>query len=152
MKETGIFRYKVNLFQYCERYMITFSDPAYGEIVLHAPPLSYLSILMFPFLICRAAMVYISKFFSYLMFWVENIFFIFAFFALEIVLLPLAYIKIWFNIIRNSMGVLRTILNALIWAIIGVIMMIFMLFSDMFNLIKILCYHKGCRTSLKLDE
>ena len=55
MKETGIFRYKVNLYQYCERYMIAFSDPSYGEIVLHAPPLSYISIVMFPFLVFRGA-------------------------------------------------------------------------------------------------
>ena len=50
MKETGIFRYKVNLYQYRERYMIAFSDKSYGEIVLHAPPLSYLTLIMIPFM------------------------------------------------------------------------------------------------------
>jgi hypothetical protein len=152
MRDTGIFRYKVNLYQYCERYMVAFSDEAYGEIVLHPPPLSYLTILMLPFLICTRAMVYISKFFSYLMFWIENLFFIIAYLLLEVILLPLAYIKIWFNIIKNSMGVLRTILNCFIFAIIGVVMMVFIFFSDMFNLIRILCYHRGCREHLKLDE
>lgn len=26
MKQTGIFRYKVNLYQYCEKYLVAFTD------------------------------------------------------------------------------------------------------------------------------
>ena len=141
MKETGIFKYKVNLYQYCERYMIAFSDKAYGEIVLHAPPLSYLSILMVPFLACEKAMIHISKGFSYVMYWLENILFLVFYLIFEVLILPLAYLKVWFNIIRTSMGVLRLILNSIVWAIIGVPMIIFLLFADMVNLFRILCFH-----------
>lgn len=145
MKETGIFKYKVNLYQYCERFMIAFSDRSYGEIVLHPPPLSYISILMLPFLVFRKLMVYIASGFSYLMFWLENLVFIFAFLGFETIIAPLAYFKIWYNIIRNSVGVLRKIGNCIVWALIGVIMMLFVVISDCCNLIKILTCHHGCR-------
>ena len=139
MRTTGIFKYKCNLFYYCERYMIAFSDNAYGEMVLHPPPLSYLTITMIVFTPFRKAMVYISKFFSYLMFWIENTFLLLAFLLLENFILPLAYIKIWFNIIKNSMGIIRTIINCLVFAVVGVPMMFFIVFRDFAFLIKILC-------------
>lgn len=141
MRETGIFKYKINLYQYCERFMIAFNNKSYGESILHPPPLSYLSVLMIPFFICTNLMVYISKGFSYLMYWLENLIFIFAFFALELLICPIAYIKVWFNLIRNSMGVFRIICNCIVWAIIGVIMMVFIVISDFCNLLKILCCH-----------
>jgi hypothetical protein len=145
MKQSGIFRYKVNLYKYCERFMIAFNDREYGEIVLHPPPVSYLSAMMIPFLVSRKAMTFISKGFSYMMYWVENIFIVLAFFAFEVAIMPVAYIKVWINIIKNSMGVLNTIVNCLVWLLIGLFMMIFLLFRDLFNLIKILSFHYGCR-------
>lgn len=52
MRESGIFKYKCNLYQYCERYMVAFSEPAYGGLVIYPPPLCYLTILLIPFLNC----------------------------------------------------------------------------------------------------
>ena len=154
MKQSGIFKYKVNLYQYCERFMIAFSDRSYGEIVLHPPPLSYLSALMMPFLVSRVAMLYISKGFSYVMFWLENIFFVLAFLGFEAAIFPIAYIKVWINIIRNSMGILNTILNCIVWLLIGIPMMLFLLFRDMRYLMKILSFHNGCKDGKteELDE
>ena len=107
MKETGIFKYKVNLYQYCERYMIAFNDRSYGELVLHAPPLSYMTIILFPLLFSEKAMMKISKWFSYLMFWVENTVLLMMFLFIEVAFLMLpAYIKIWYNIIKISNGIL----------------------------------------------
>lgn len=145
MRESGIFRYKCNLYYYCERYMIAFSDKSYGEMVLQPPPLSYLTILMVFFTPLPRAMVYISKFFSYLMFWIENVFLILGFLGFEIFIFPFAYIKIWFNIVKNSMGVLRRIINCFVWAIIGMPMMLFIVFRDMAYILKILGSHQGCR-------
>ena len=145
MKETGIFRYKVNLYQYCERFMIAFNDNSYGEIVLHPPPLSYISILMVPFLVCKPFMKYVSKSFSYIMFWLDNFVFIFAFLGYEVIISPFAYFKVWYNIIKNSVGLVKKIGNCIAWALIGVVMMVFIMISDCCNLIKILCQHKGCR-------
>jgi len=151
MKQSGIFRYKVNLYQYCERFMIAFNDRAYGEIILHPPPLSYLSSMMIPFLVNKESLKHVSKGFSYFMFWFENIYFIIAFFFFEICIMPIAYIKVWINIIRNSMGVLNTFLNCLIWAALGFFIMFYLLFKDISYLIKILSYHNGCKFG-KADE
>lgn len=60
MKQTGIFKYKVNLYQYCERFMIAFEEKAYGEIVLHPPPLSYISMVMIPFVWSSFLMTYVT--------------------------------------------------------------------------------------------
>lgn len=75
------------------------------------------------------------------MYWIENIFFIMGFIMYELVMMPIAYIKIWINIIKGSMGALRTILNCIVWALIGLIMMVFLLFRDIAYLIKILSFH-----------
>jgi hypothetical protein len=141
MRETGIFKYKVNLYQYCERFMIAFEDRSYGEIILHPPPLSYLSTLMVPFLISPYIMKTVSRGFSYLMYWLENLFFVAVFALFEFFMAPIAYVKVWFNILKNSMGVLKTIGNCIIWLLIGFIMIVFLFLRDIFYLIKILCYH-----------
>jgi hypothetical protein len=151
MKETGIFKYKMNLYQYCERFMIAFEERSYGEIILHPPPLSYLSTLMIPFLVSSFVMQYISKGFSYLMYWLENLFFISGFLFLELLIAPVAYVKVWINIVRNSMGVLKTILNCIVWGLIGLIMTGFLMFRDVAYIIRILCYHQGCREG-RIDD
>ena len=151
MKQSGIFRYKVNLYQYCERFMTAFNDRAYGEIVLHPPPLSYLSTMMIPFLVSSFLMGYISKGFSYCMFWLENIFFLIIFLVFELLIAPVAYIKVWINILKNSMGILNTIINCTVWLIAGVFILIFLLIRDVAYLMKILSYHNGCKYG-KADE
>jgi hypothetical protein len=151
MKQTGIFKYKVNLYQYCERFMIAFEEKSYGEIVLHPPPLSYLSAMMIPFLVSSWLMQYLSKGFSYLMHWLENIFFLLGFLFFEIILAPIAYMKVWVNILVNSLGALRTIANSLLWAVIGIPMTFFLVIRDLVYLMMILCKHQGCRYG-KPDE
>lgn len=34
MKKSGIFKYKKNLYQYCERFITCFEEQAYGNLVL----------------------------------------------------------------------------------------------------------------------
>lgn len=125
--------------------MIAFENKSYGEIVLHPPPLSYLSMLMLPFMVSSVAMRHISKFFSYMMFWLENIFFILGFLMIEFIISPLSYIKIWWNILWNSIGVLTIITNSIVFAIIGFPLTICLVLRDCSYLIRILTYHQGCR-------
>ena len=147
MRQTGIFKYKVNLYKYCERFMIAFEEKAYGEIVLHPPPLSYLSMIMMPFIFSSFLMRYVTKGFSYMMHWLENMFFLFGFLFLEFALLPLAYLKVLMNLLTNSLSVLKALINCLVWVIIGIPVMLLLVFIDFSNLLKILCYHNGCRSS-----
>ena len=96
MRELGIFSFKVNLYQYCERYLIAFKDRSYGELVLHAPPLSGIVVILLPFIFNRDLMARFSRVLSVTMFWIENCFFILMFGGFEMVVAPLAYIKNWF--------------------------------------------------------
>ena len=147
MKQTGIFKYKVNLYQYCERFMIAFEEKAYGEIVLHPPPLSYISMIMMPFVWSSFLMTHVTKWFSYMMHWLENVFFVLGFLFLEILLLPLAYLKVLMNLLTNSLSVLKALLNCAFWMIIGLFVLFFLVLRDVGYLLKILFYHHGCRAS-----
>lgn len=53
--ESGTFLFKVSLYQYCERYLIAFGNPAYGEVVLHPAPVCIVSTLTLPFTILLPA-------------------------------------------------------------------------------------------------
>lgn len=141
MSKTGIFLYKVNLYQYCERFMIAFQEEAYGEIVLHPPPVSYISAMMIPFVVSSWLMRYITRGFSYTMHWVENAVFIGAFFGFELALAPLAYTKVWLNLIANSLGLLKTIMNCLAWAALGLPIILFLAIRDSVYLVHILSHH-----------
>lgn len=131
--------------------MIAFEDEAYGEMVLHPPPVSYISAMLIPFVFSRVVMRFISKGFSYFMHWIENTVFICGFLLFEVVLAPLTYVKVWINLIASSVGLLKTVVNCLVWVILGVPMIIFIILRDAAYLIKILSYHQGCRDG-KADE
>ena len=151
--QSGIFMYKVNLYQYCERYLIAFNDKAYGEIIVHPPPIAYLSTLMLPFIFCRRAMVHITLFFSYMMYWFENILLIFAFFWFEFFMAPLAYARIWFNLCFGTRGKLQLLVNCLQWFVVGIPVMMFLHLRDVYYLIRILCKHQGSKeVDLEYEE
>ena len=44
MMEEGIFMFKVNLYNYCERYLIAFGNESYCELALHTAPINVLAI------------------------------------------------------------------------------------------------------------
>jgi hypothetical protein len=142
MRQSGVFSFKVNLYQYCERYLIAFNDRDYGEIVLHAPPLSYIWSILLPFMWSRTVVAALTKVISYLMFWIENIVFIAFFILLEFALMPIAYFKIWFNIITNSSSILIMFTNSVFYAFAGFGIMFWVLLKDIAYLIKILAYHE----------
>lgn len=64
MKQSGVFKYKKNLFKYCERFVVAFEEESYGEIILHPPPLSYLCVGFLPFIGNEQKMKKVSKYFS----------------------------------------------------------------------------------------
>jgi len=71
MLESGSFMYKVNLYNYCERYLIAFNNRAYGELALHAAPISVLTtpVMILALILPEKFMVYISTYYSYFMHW-----------------------------------------------------------------------------------
>ena len=51
MLESGSFLYKCALYEYCERYMIAFSEKRLGELVIHSPPVNLMCLAILPFTI-----------------------------------------------------------------------------------------------------
>lgn len=117
MQQSGIFKYKVNLYQYCERYMSAFEEGELGELIKHPPPMSVFSIFLLPLSFNKKLFSKASTFFSYGMYWVENIVFIFIFLLYEISILFITYFKVYFNIIRASEGLFTKIFFVGVWMV-----------------------------------
>ena len=141
MKSSGTFKYKVNLYKYCERYMIAFENSTYGGLVLHPPPICYLSSLMIIFVFFKPAMKKISNWFSYMMFWLENMIFILFFALFEFLLVPVVYVKTFLNIMFCSYGLFTTIFKCIVWIFSGLFFDIFLALRDIYFLILILSMH-----------
>jgi len=152
MKKSGTFKYKVNLYQYCERYMVAFDDRVFGELVLHPPPLSYFSALLVPFIFCKNLLAKLNSGFSFAMYWVENILFLCLFSAYEFFLIPIVYLKILFNIFMSSLGLFTLILNCFIWLIAGLFFTAYIASRDVAFLFKILKMHEGCRAAQGMED
>jgi hypothetical protein len=150
MKESGIFSFKVNLYQYCERYLIAFKDRDYGEMVMHPPPLAFIVGIIIPFSCSRILMKRLSKWMSYLMYWLENIVYVAIFLIFEVFISPIAYFKIWYNlflIVRTTgigtTGLVKGGMYCLIWAFLGPFIMIWIKIMDLRNFMIILMQHDG---------
>ena len=149
MLESGSFMYKCALYEYCERYMIAFKNEAYGELVLHAPPINILVVLLLPFTPFKKVMPYVSLYFSYFNFWLENLVLIFLFIMFEIMLMPLVFIKTYYNIMYSTPGPFSTVFNLMRWTGFGIVYMAFMLIKDVYNLLRILSMVEGCKKEIK---
>lgn len=145
MKQSGVFRYKVNLYSYCERYIKAFQDKAYGEIIIHPPPLSVFTALLLPLLISQKVMEKFTYSFSICLYWIENVVFIISFFFLEIAMSPFAYVKTWSNILRNSKGFVHLFCYSFLWAVHGLPIILVIVFMDVYYLMRLYTYTNGCR-------
>lgn len=76
--------------------------------------------------------------FSKLMFWFENLFYIFAFILNEVLLFPLIYLKVAITVVYLASW-LRLIPLLLFWVAVGPFVLFFSLSKDLFFYIKILC-------------
>ena len=80
----------------------------------------------------------VSTVFAKFMFWVENIFFILIYFFFELLMLPLVFLRVFYNIavLSNFLTFLPLII---LWIIIGPLYLLYAIFQDMFYFLKILC-------------
>lgn len=79
MRDFGDFSFKAGLYSYCERYLIPFNDPRYGQLVVHPAPICLLSIVLLPSVCWPNTLRKMSVGFSMVMFWIENVFMILLF-------------------------------------------------------------------------
>lgn len=116
MCESGSFQYKRQLFNYCERFMLAFETPTYGELVIHAPPLNIFCILLVPFTVNPKIMEKASKYFSYMMYWIENSLLICCFIGLEFFIYPLVFLKSLCNVVHMSLDLgICKVLQHIVW-------------------------------------
>jgi hypothetical protein len=141
MKSSGVFKYKVNLYKYCEKYMIAFANPAYGQLILLSPPFSLFSSILLIFVFFEPILAMVSKWLAYWIFWVENLVMISVFSLYEFLLVPIVYFKTHYNIITCSNGLFKTIFKCFVWMLSGIIFNFFLACRDIYYLIKILSMH-----------
>ena len=101
MADMGLFAYGSNKYQYIERYLNAMKDEwGYAELVVHPPPINYLSVLLMLSIFRNQWMLKASQIFSKTVFWLENcLFFITKMLVDELLLIPLIYLKLIKNIL-----------------------------------------------------
>jgi len=87
-----------------------------------------------------------------MMFWMENILFVSAFLVFELCLGPFVWIGCMINIIYCTNGMFTTVYNTFKWCLLGLLYLAFILIKDVYNLLKILCMHRGCREAKNLSS
>lgn len=153
MLESGSFLFKVNLYNYCERYMIGFHNKAYGELVLHPAPISLLTAPMVICLFLPANLLEkVFEGFSHFMYWLENLIFVCMFFCFEILLVPAVYFKNFIVIIWASNGLFTTIFYSLFWILGGIPLSLYIAVRDVWYFLEILAMPMGCRQSRGLTD
>lgn len=133
-----MFKFKVALYTYCERYIAAFRERGYGELVLHPPPLTYFALLyLIPVVFCSVPVEKMSMYLSMTMYHAENVLFVLFFLIGEILLIVPVYIKVFWNIQVATSGC-TCFLYILAWTVLGLPLCLLMCLKDTANLVKIL--------------
>jgi hypothetical protein len=154
MSMAGSFMYKVNLFNYCERFLIAFDNPAYGEISLHPAPICFLTgpLTLCAFFIPPKYMPKVSLGTSYIIHWIENTIFLIVFAIFEFFLIPFVYFKNILIITWASMGLFTTLFNVAGWIFAGPFFCLFMAGRDVVNLARIFGMQDGCKRAFGIKD
>jgi hypothetical protein len=153
MRESGIFVYKKNLYQYCDKFIKAFEDESYGELIIHSPPLNYLNLLSTPFIFSRKSMKLFSKSLSYFIFWVDNIFiWMNLFLLIEIIISPFVLIKLFLSLFSVIKKMQKRLQYMAMFTIGFPFVFVYVLSIDFRNLFFILRCHQGCKRYNKVKD
>jgi len=116
----------------------------YEELVVHPPPVNYLTILLMFSVFKANMMLRGSHIFSMFIFWLENFFFFIPQMLIyETLLVPLIYLRLIYNILRVESSLMNAIGLVIAWLIIGPFYLFYSLLVDMFYYFKVLLdYHE----------
>ena len=116
----------------------------FEELVVHPPPINYLTIILFFAIFKNNVMLRSSQGFSKMIFWLENIvFFIPKMLIYETLLIPLIYLRLVYNIMRAEDKILNAIFLCIFWLLIGPFYLLHGLMKDMSFFFKVLYdYHE----------
>ena len=110
-----------------------------------------LPILVFSFL-PEELLIPIGKKFSLLLFWIENTVYVVGFMAIEVIMIPFVYFKMILIIPWATLGLFTSIFYTAFWIVGGIFIVIFMTLRDIWNFLRLLSMHDGCRNSDADDD
>mmetsp|Transcript_45393 Transcript_45393/g.33176 ORF Transcript_45393/g.33176 Transcript_45393/m.33176 type:complete len:312 (+) Transcript_45393:2391-3326(+) len=152
MLNEGEFEYKKCKYEFIEKYSVAMLDQnGYSELVVHPAPLNAFTFFILPFAVKPSFMKKAAAVFSKFIFWFENSLFIFLFFLYELVLCPLIYLRVVYNVAKLS-TFLSFLPLELFWLLIGPFYLVYVIFRDIFYLVKILCDYQQEEDNLKEKE
>jgi len=108
---------------------------------VHPPPINYLIVLLLPSMFKKSNMRRSSEIFSKFIFWIENILYMTSMLLYLLTLVPIIYLKLIFNILRAE-KLFYAILLTFAWILFGPFYLLFLVFVDLFNFLKILYDYK----------
>ena len=116
----------------------------YEELVVHPPPVNFLTSILLLSVFKDNLMLRSSLIFSKVIFWLENLgIFIVQMLVYEALLMPIIYLKLIYNILRVENNKLYALFLCLVWLTIGPFYLIMGLVKDMYFYFKVLYdYHE----------
>lgn len=139
MREMGEFEYKTIKYSYIEKYQIPKLDKkGFAELVIHPAPLSIFTLILLPFAAVPNSFYEKAELFSKLMFWLDNLVIVLIFIIYSILLIPLIFLRMLYNLFR-SMKIYLFVPFAIFWIIFGLLFLPLYVCRDVTYLFKILC-------------
>lgn len=152
MQQQGDFLYKKTKYQYIEKYSIPMlNHHGYDELVNTPAPLNVFTMLMIPFSMSKTMTTHMAFFYTRLVYWTENIFYMLVFFFYELFLVPIIFIRVSFNALRLA-GIFSMLPLLLVWFLISPIVLVMGVCKDNINFIKILCYNHQEDSKMKREN
>jgi hypothetical protein len=123
-------------------------------LVIHPAPICVLNVpvVLGALFFSEKTSVIMNEYYSVFNYWLENIVFLTAFFAFELVLVIPVYLKNIFIMGFYTDGMFASLARMLFWILVGPIYSIILALWDVKQLFKILKMHDGCRAKAGLGD
>jgi hypothetical protein len=138
MKVIGEFLYKANRYYYIEKYQLArLDDKGLEQYVIHPAPVNLLTVALIPFTLNAKGVRY-GRYFSRMIFWLENIIMSIFFAAYLIILTPIIYFRVFLHLLISTkwyqfLGI------GLFWVICGLFILPVYSLMDLVYFYKINC-------------
>ena len=112
----------------------------YDELIITPAPLNAFTLIMIPMAVSKKLTEHMARCYCHLVYWSENIVYIVLFFIYELLLVPVIFVRVLYNIMRLA-GIFSMIPLIVIWLFISPVVLVMGVCKDFTNFIKILCYN-----------
>jgi hypothetical protein len=142
MKEGGEFSYKTMKYIFYDKYSKALAMESYTkETILHPAPLNFVTVWLIPLMLNKEIASSVGYAISQLNFWVQNLVYLFLFLLYEIIMGPIAGVKVFFNIIKIGTGN-QKVYYCIVWFFLGWLFIIYYILKDTITFISLLCDYR----------